>query len=47
MMVKCEEMSAITLVVRVLIKNKIAKLIATKIKMVKKFPNDINRAKVR
>jgi hypothetical protein len=32
--------------VRVLIKNKMAKLIATKTKIVKKFPNDINRAKV-
>jgi len=47
MIIKCEEIRAITLVVRVFIKNKIAKLIVTKIKMVKKFPNDINRAKVR
>ena len=46
MMLKCEEMSAITRVVRVLMKNKIAKLIATKTKIVKKFPNDINRVKV-
>ena len=47
MMVKCEEIRAITLVVRVLMKNKMAKLIATKTKIVKKFPNDINRAQVR
>ena len=46
MMVKCDEIKAITLVVRVFIKNKIAKLIIVKIKIVQKFPNDINRAKV-
>lgn len=37
MIVKCDEIIAITRVVRVLIKNKIARLIITKIKIVKNF----------
>ena len=47
MIVKCDEIIAITRVVRVFIKNKIARLIITKIKIVKKFSNDINRVRVR
>ena len=47
MIVKCDEIIAITRVVRVFIKNKIARLIITKIKIVKKFSNDTNRVRVR
>lgn len=45
--VRCDEISAITRVVRVFIKNKIDKLIMAKIKIVQKIPNAINRVKVR
>jgi len=45
-MARCDEIKPITLVVLVLMKNKIAMLIATKIIIVKKLLNVINRVKV-
>jgi len=45
-MARCDEIKPITLVVLVLMKNKIAMLIATKIIIVKKLLNGINRVKV-
>ena len=47
MIARCDEIKPITLVVPVVIKNKIARLIVTKIIIVKKLLNAINRAKVR
>lgn len=47
MIARCDEIKPITLVVLVVIKNKIARLIVTKIIIVKKLLNAINRAKVR
>lgn len=46
-MVKCDEINAITRVVRVLIKNKITRLKIEKIKIVIKLPISIIRGEVR